>query len=155
MRQLTVHVAAIALMAAAAPGANLAAVQSVTTQTDDHAAVRRVVDDYLRLYRAETLQQWRALFLPGFVAAYTNDDGSVTTRTLDEFYERQRGGFERGAMSERLENVRVDRMGRLAHVSADFYFTSGGETRHGRLMLILVAENDRFKIASLAFTYHL
>ena len=155
MRHLAVQVAAIALMTAAAPAANLAAAQDAETRGPDQAAVRRIVDDYIGLYRRETLQQWRGLFLSGFVAAYTNDDGSVTTRTLDEFYERQRSGFERGAMSERLENVRVDRMGRLAHVSADFYFTSGGETRHGRLMLLLVAERDQFKIASLAFTYHL
>jgi hypothetical protein len=143
---------AIALLVAAAADMNLrAAGQHVTT---DEAAVRRVVDDYIGLYRKETLEEWKALFLPGFVASYTNDDGSVTTRTLDEFYERQRAGFERGPMSERLENVRLDRTGRLAHVFADFHFTSGGETRHGQLMLLMIAQNGQFKIAALAFTYH-
>ena len=121
----------------------------------DDTAVRRVVDDYINLYRAETLDRWKTLFLAGFTATVVSADGTVTTRTLEEFFESQRGAFARGPVSERLENVRVDRAGHLARAFADFYFTSGGNTRHGQLILVLVEEKGQFKIATLAFTYHL
>ena len=44
----------------------------------DTAPVQRVLDDYIGLYQKERLAEWKALFLPGFTATYTNDDGSVT-----------------------------------------------------------------------------
>ena len=75
--------------------------------TDD-AAVRRVVDDYIGLYRVETLDRWKALFLPGFTATVVSADGTVTTRALDEFFESQRTAFARGPVSERPENVKID-----------------------------------------------
>lgn len=118
-------------------------------------ALQRVVDDYIGLYRRDRLEAWKALFVPGFTATYTNDDGSVTTRSLDDFYERQRTGFERGSMSETLDNVRIQRVGKLAQVFADFKFTSGKTTRPGQLMLLLIAAKGEWKIAALAFTYHL
>jgi hypothetical protein len=121
----------------------------------DTAAVQRVVDDYVGLYRRDRLDAWKALFVQGFTATYTNDDGSVTTRSLDDFYERQRAGFERGAMSETLENVRIQREGKLAHAFADFKFTSGTTTRPGQLMLLLITVKGEWKIAALTFTYHL
>jgi Putative lumazine-binding len=121
----------------------------------DTAAVQRVVDDYIGLYRRDRLEAWKALFVPGFTATYTNDDGSVTTRSLDDFYERQRAGFERGSMSETLANVRIQRVGKLAHVFADFKFTSGTITRPGQLMLLLITVKGEWKIAALMFTYHL
>lgn len=125
------------------------------TASDD-AAVRRVVDDYVGLYRKDTLPRWKALFVPGFIATYTNDDGSVTTRTLDDFYERQRAGFEKGDMQETLHNVRIQRVGKLAHAFADFRFSSGGSApRPGQLMLLLIEQRGEFKIAALTFTYHL
>jgi hypothetical protein len=117
--------------------------------------VRRVLDDYIGLYQAETLERWKTLFLPGFTATVVSDNGTVTTRTLAEFFESQRGAFGRGAVSETLENVRIMRAGHLAHAFADFYFTSGGTTRHGQLILVMVEEKGQFRIASLAFTYHL
>ena len=144
-------VIAFLLITASGPAATIRDSQA----RSDQSAVRRVVDDYIGLYRKDSLPKWKALFLPGFTASYTNDDGSVTTRTLDDFYERQRGAFERGPVSERLENVRIDHVGRLAHVFADFYFTSGGVERHGQLMLQMVEVKREFKIAGLAFTYHL
>jgi hypothetical protein len=127
---------------------------SVRTQQPD-AAVQRLVDDYIGLYRKETLEEWKALFLPGFVASYTNDDGSVTSRTLEEFYDRQRNAFAKGDVSETLANVRSERLGRLAHVSADFTFISGGKGRPGRLMLLMLESGGQLKIAALTFTYHL
>jgi hypothetical protein len=119
------------------------------------ADVQRLVDDYIALYRKDTLERWKTLFLPGFTASYTNNDGTVTTRNLDAFYESQRIGFAAGDMSETLENVRSQRVGRLAQVSADFRFTSRGSTRPGRLMLLMIEEKGQLKIAALAFTYHL
>ena len=117
--------------------------------------MRRLLDDYIGLYRRDALEKWKALFLPGFTAAYTNDDGSVTTRTLDEFYERQRNAFAAGEVRETLQNVQIKRVGRLAHVFADFQFTSRGATRPGQLMLLMIEERGQLKIAALTFTYHL
>jgi hypothetical protein len=121
----------------------------------DPAPVRRVVDDYVALYTKERLPEWKALFLPSFTAAYTNADGTVSSRTLEEFYESQRAGFARGPMSETLHDVRITREGRLAHAFAGFDFTSGGNTRRGQLMLLLIEEKGQFRIAALTFSYHL
>lgn len=118
------------------------------------AAVKRLVDDYIGLYRKDTLERWKMLFLPGFTASFTNADGTVTTRNLDAFYESQRSGFAAGEMSETLDNVRIQRVGRLAQVSADFRFTSRGSTRPGRLMLLMIEEKGEMKIAALVFSYH-
>ena len=142
----------ITVLAGAGVGFARAGIQQSSADT---GATQRVVDDYIGLYRRDRLEAWKALFVPGFTATYTNDDGSVTTRSLEDFYERQRAGFERGSMSETLENVRIARVGRLAHVVADFKFTSGNTTRPGRLMLLVIAVKGEFKIAALTFTYHL
>ena len=120
----------------------------------DDPAVQRLVDDYIGLYRKDTLERWKTLFLPGFTASYTNADGTVTTRNLEAFYESQRSGFAAGDMSETLQNVRARRVGRLAQVSADFRFTNRGSTRPGQLMLLMIEEKGQLKIAALAFTYH-
>jgi hypothetical protein len=58
-------------------------------------------------------------------------------------------------VSETLHHVRITRAGRLAHVSADFRFTSRGVTRPGRLMLLMIEEQGALRIAALTFTYHL
>ena len=59
-----------------------------------------------------------------------------------------------GAMSETLDGVRIERVGRLAHVFADFRFTSRGSERPGQLMLLMIEDRGQFRIAALAFTYH-
>jgi dienelactone hydrolase len=120
----------------------------------DASAARRLVDDYIRLYRRETLDEWKRLFLPTFTAMYTNDDGTVTTRSLDDFHERQQRGFATGEMSETLHNVRIQRSDPLASAHADFEFTSGGSTRRGELMLLMIEDRGQLKIAALTFTYH-
>lgn len=146
----------VACCLASVPGsADVVAHDDYGQSSADTAAVQRVVDDYIGLYRRDRLEAWKALFVPGFAATYTNDDGSVTTRSLDDFYERQRAGFERGSMSETLDNVRIQRVGKLAQVFADFKFTSGNTTRPGQLMLLLIAVKGEWKIAALTFTYHL
>ena len=121
----------------------------------DLGPVQRVVNDYIALYTGDRLADWKGLFLPSFTATYTNADGTVSTRTLEEFYESQRAGFARGAMGETLHDVRLMRDGRLAHAFAGFDFTSGGNTRRGKLMLLLIETGGQFKIAALMFSYHL
>ena len=141
----------IAIVAAAA--AFDGAAQVVTP--DEHIApVRRVVDDYITLYTKERLPEWKALFLPTFTATSTNADGTVSVRTLEEFYESQRAGFAKGPMTETLPTLSMTRQGRLANAFADFDFTSGGNTRRGQLMLLLIEVNGEFKIAALTFSYH-
>jgi hypothetical protein len=143
------------VLLASAPAYALGTVSLRAQSTAADAAVQRVVDDYIGLYRKDTLERWKMLFLPGFTASFTNADGTVTTRNLDAFYESQRSGFAAGEMSETLDNVRIQRVGRLAHVSADFRFTSRGSTRPGRLMLSMIEEKGEMKIAALVFTYQL
>jgi hypothetical protein len=128
---------------------------AAAVQAADLAPVQRVVDDYIGLYTRDRLPDWKALFLASFTASYTNADGTVSSRTLEEFYESQRAGFARGPMSETLHDVRVTREGRLAHAFAGFEFTSGGNTRRGQLMLLLIESQGQFRIAALTFSYHL
>ena len=117
-------------------------------------ALRRVVADYVGLYRRDTLERWRALFRPGFTAAHVGEDGAVRQRTLDEFYQAQKRYFDTGkSIREELENVRVDRHGALASVWADFVLTEEGEKSRGRLVLLLIEEHGTFKIQSLMFQY--
>jgi hypothetical protein len=118
------------------------------------AAVDRVVADYIGLYAGPTLERWRMLFHPAVVVAFPADDGSITTRSLDEFVERQRNYFATGrAISERLENVRVDMGRRVARVSADFVFVDQGEERPGKLGLHLAEGQDGWKIVAVLFAY--
>ena len=117
--------------------------------------VAALLDDYIGLYRRDSLPRWRDLFLPGFIATAKNEDGSTTTRGLDEFYERQRGLFATGKpVSEVLENTEIRRTGSLASVRADFVWTDTEVTRRGILMLLLIVDRGRFKVQSLTFSYH-
>lgn len=116
--------------------------------------LRRVVADYVGLYRRDTLERWRALFLPGFTAAHVGDGGAVRQRTLDEFYQAQKRYLDTGkSIREELENVRVERHGALASVWADFVLTEEGAKSRGRLVLLLIEERGEFKIHSLMFQY--
>lgn len=135
------------------------AILALTGTADAHAdatrsAVDRVVADYIGLYAGPTLDRWRALFHPAVVVAFPADDGSITTRTLDEFVERQRNYFGTGRkISERLENVRVDMGRRIARVSADFVFIDEGEERPGKLGLHLAEGQGGWKIVAVLFAY--
>jgi len=121
--------------------------------TDD-PDLTALLDDYIGLYARETLPRWRSLFLPGFVAASTNEDGSVTIRSLDEFYDRQQRSFATGKpISEALENTHVERTDDLACVRSDFVWTDGETRRRGRLMLLLIAERGKLRIQALTFSY--
>lgn len=122
----------------------------MTNDTD----VSALLEDYIGLYTREALPRWRALFLPGFVATWTNADGSVTTRSLDEFYERQQATFATGKpIREVLENTHAERTGDLACVRSEFVWTDGEATRRGRLMLLLIAEQGKLRIQALTFSY--
>ncbi|MGD9902066.1 MAG: amidohydrolase family protein [Vicinamibacterales bacterium] len=120
----------------------------------DPTPVRRVVDDYVGLYTKEALPRWRDLFLPSFTATSPAAGGGATVRTLDQFYEAQARGFARAAtMSEALEDVVVERTGRMATARAAFVFHQDGTSRRGRLVLTLVDTGPAWKIASLLFSY--
>ena len=143
----------VIVMAAATQGAS-AAPRAAEPVPASEAALRRVVADYVGLYRRDSLAQWRELFLPGFTAAHRNEDGTVRQRTLDEFYAAQKRYFETGkAIREELENVRVAQEGALASVWADFILTEEGEESRGRLVLLLIEDRGAFKIQSLMFQY--
>lgn len=118
------------------------------------AAVDRLVSDYIGLYAGPTLDRWQTLFHPDVVVAFPGDDGSITTRGLAEFVERQRNYFATGRrISERLENVRVDMGRRIARVSADFIFVDEGEERAGKLGLHLAEGQEGWKIVAVLFAY--
>jgi SnoaL-like domain len=118
------------------------------------ATLAALLHDYIDLYSRDKLERWRELFLPQFVALSTNSDGSVTTWNLDEFFERQRRSFATGKpISEVLENVAAERIGRLAQVRADFVWSDGDVRRRGALMLLVVERHGELRIQSLAFGY--
>lgn len=126
-----------------------------TARADDgRAAVDRVITNYIGLYAGPTLDRWRTLFHPAVVVAFPADDGSITTRGLDEFVERQRNYFATGRkISEHLENVQVDMGRRIARVTADFVFVDEGEERPGKLGLHLAEDRDGWKIVAVLFSY--
>jgi hypothetical protein len=117
--------------------------------------VAGLLHDYISLYARDSLERWRDLFLAGFIATSRNEDGSTTTRSLDEFYERQRALFATGKpVGEVLENTEIRRTGSLASVRADFVWTDTEVTRRGILMLLLIVDGGKFKVQSLTFSYH-
>ena len=110
--------------------------------------------DYIGLYAGPTIDRWRTLFHPAVVVAFPDDDGSIRTRTLDEFVIRQKNYFATGRqISERLENVRIDMGRRIARVSADFIFLDEGNERPGKLGLHLAEGQDGWKIVAVLFSY--
>ena len=151
MNRLPAIVFCLVLLGGAALDAQVAPAPANATPA---AALRRVVDDYVRLYRKDALAEWKALFLPTFTSTSPRADGGVTVRTLEEFYESQARGFARAAtMSETLEHVAIEQSGRLATAWADFVFHQDGTSRRGRLVLTLVETGTAWRIASLLFSY--
>ncbi len=117
--------------------------------------LQRLVNDYTGLYTRDSLPRWRELFLPTFTSASTTADGGVTVRGLDEFYAAQVRGFSTAKkMGERLENVRIERRGRMAIVWADFVYWHDDDTRRGRLVLTAILQNAGWRFHSLMFSYH-
>jgi hypothetical protein len=129
----------------------------VAVRGDADPRLQRLVADYTGLWRRETLARWEHLFLPGFTVASTNADGTITVRTREEFLAAQRRYHDSvTGLREDLENVRVDRQGRLASVWADYVVTEGpgGTTRRGRLVLLAIEDRGEYRFHSLMFSYH-
>jgi len=81
-------------------------------------------------------------------------DGTIRVRNLEEFFAAQKGYFESGrAISERLENVRIEPGRRIARVMADFVFVDEGEERRGTLGLHLAEGQDGWRIVAILFSY--
>jgi len=133
---------------------SLAALPRVARAQAADSALQRLLHDYIALYRSDSLERWRTLFLPSFTVAFTNPDGSITERNLEQFVERQRAGFARSPdMHEVLENVALRQQGSLASVWADFVFTADGQSRRGRLVMLCIRDRGAWKIQSLLFSY--
>jgi hypothetical protein len=119
----------------------------------DHSLAQQLAD-YTGLYTKDTLPRWKQLFLPTFTSASTNQDGSVEVRGLEAFYASQAQGFaDSSSMGERLENVRVERLGPMASIRADFVFWADGPPSRGRLMLLAIHGQDGWRFHSLMFSY--
>ena len=116
--------------------------------------LEQLVQAYIGLYTRDSFEIWIQLFRPEFTALSTNADGSVTSRTLDQFLEAQRRGFLRAKeMREELENVRIEQRDRLASVWADFVFHYDGAASRGKLVLLAIADTVGWKFSALQFAY--
>ena len=154
MSLLFAMIALALLLATPASPATATVVADLSTTDPAQAAVDRVVADYIELYAGPTIDRWRTLFHPAVVVASPDEDGSIRTRTLDEFVTRQKNYFATGRrISERLENVRIDMGRRIARVSADFIFLDEEEERPGKLGLHLAEGKDGWKIVAVLFSY--
>ena len=126
--------------------------QSTSVDSAD-ATLRRAVADYVGLYRRNSLDVWEKLFLPSFTAANTRVGGGTSMRTREEFFASQRRYLAGAEVTEELENVRIERNGRLASVWADFIVTENGQRRRGKLVLLALLHAGEWKFHSLLFAY--
>jgi hypothetical protein len=118
------------------------------------SAIRAVVSDYVGLYKAGTLERWKALFHPSLTVADPRPDGSIRVRGLEEFYAAQKEGFAAGrTQGERLENIRIDAGRRIARVTADYIYTGDGKDSRGKLGLHLVEESRGWAIVAIVYSY--
>ena len=118
-------------------------------------SLERLVADYTGLYTRDALPRWRELFLPTFTSASIAADSTVSLRRLDEFYSAQERAFSSAKrMGERLENLRIERRGRLATVWADFVYWYDDSERRGRLVLTAICQRNVWRFASLMFSYY-
>lgn len=131
---------------------NVARAQSTPADSVD-ARLRQAVAEYVGLYRRGTLEQWEKLFLPSFTAANTRADGGISLRTREEFFASQRRYHERAEVTEELENVRIERNGRLASVWADFIVNENGQRNRGKLVLLAMENAGEFRFHALMFAY--
>src|SRR5262245_41134315 len=126
-----------------------------SNSTNSKEALQKVIKDYIGLYRADSLDQWKLLFHPSVAVVFPADDGSVNVRNLEEFFQRQKNYFStRKSISERLENLQVFEGRRIARVVANFIFVDEGVEKSGRLGLHLVEGNDGWKIVAVLFSYN-
>jgi len=117
-------------------------------------AVRKLLDDYTRLYAGPTLQEWRRLLHPRLAVFDPRPDGSVRARGIEEFFAAQEAYFASGrAIHERLEHVRVEEGRRIARVCADFVFVDEGRERPGKLGLHLAEGEAGWQVVGILFSY--
>jgi len=117
-------------------------------------ALKKVLNDYIELYRKDSLNQWAALFHPSVIVTFPDKDGTVAVRNLQEFLTRQQNFFANSkSISERLENVQIFEGRRMARVVADFIFVNEGAESKGKLGLQLVESKDGWKIVAVIFSY--
>lgn len=145
--------AARGALLAAAIATNAANAQSTSADSAD-ATLKRVVADYVGLYRRDALDQWEKLFLPSFTSANTRADGGTSLRTREEFFASQRRYLAGAEVTEELENVRIERSGRLASAWADFIVNENGQRRRGKLVLLAMQDAGEWKFHSLMFAYN-
>lgn len=116
--------------------------------------VRRLIESYVGLYRADRLAEWKRLLHEKLSVADPGPDGAVRFRGLEEFFGRQQGFFATGRrIGERLEAVRVEEGRRIARVSGEFVFVDEGEERRGRLGLHLAEEKGEWRVVAILFAY--
>jgi len=121
---------------------------------DPQGETQKFLQSYISLYRADTLEQWKALFHPQATIMFPADDGSINVRNVEEFYQRQKNFFaQKKSVSERLENVEISEGRKISRVNADFVFMSDGVEKRGKLGLHLIQTNEGWKIAGLVFSY--
>ncbi|HYV17416.1 MAG TPA: nuclear transport factor 2 family protein [Verrucomicrobiae bacterium] len=118
------------------------------------AGLRRLLEDYIGLYRADRLTDWKKLLHERVSVADPRPDGTIRFRGLDEFFATQQGFFGSvRRIGERLEDVRVAEGRRIARVSARFVFVDEGEERAGRLGLHVVEEGGTWRVVAIVFSY--
>jgi len=116
--------------------------------------VQQLVANYVGLYAKPTLTEWKKLFHPSLTVANPNKDGSITIRSLAEFYNAQEKRFASGRrISERLENVSTCTGNRISRINADFIFSEEGVTRRGKLGLHAIQDKEGWKIIAIIFSY--
>jgi SnoaL-like protein len=169
MRVLTTLVIAVVGLAAApaapgtpvpgapepgAPIAGTGTVRFAEGAAPHDMALRRLLEDYVALYRADRLSDWKKLLHERVSVADPRPDGTIRFRGLEEFFTTQQGFFASGRhLGERLEDVRVEEGRRIARVSARFVFVDEGEERPGRLGLHVVEEGGTWRIVAIVFSY--
>jgi hypothetical protein len=116
--------------------------------------LEKAIHNYIALYTRATLEDWKKLFHPSLSVAHVTRDGTVRVRNLEEFFAAQKSYFETGrAISERLENVRIEPGRCIARVTSDFIFVDEGEERRGKLGLHLAESQDGWRIVAILFSY--
>jgi len=139
---------------AGAPVAATGTVRFAAGEEPADAGLRRLLEDYVGLYRADRLADWKRLLHERVSVADPRPDGTIRFRGLEEFFGTQQGFFASGRrIGERLEEVRVAEGRRIARVTANFVFVDEGEERRGRLGLQVVEEAGTWRIVAIVFSY--
>ncbi len=153
-RIATFSIIAMMALSLIAPRLGAQTTDTPSAETLDRG-LQHLVLDYTRLYTRDSLAVWRNLFLPSFTAANTTADGGAAARPLADFLASQERAFASGTnVGERLENVHIERRGRIASVWAEFVYWHDDAGRRGRLVLTAIHGKEGWRFQSLLFSYH-